>query len=365
MALFLVGCKGGTQPYPTSVLDQRESIDWKKPEGTEKERVLVVVNDGSQDSQTIGEYYVRKRGVPKANLVHLNLSTTENVSPDEYRFSIEKPVRAAINKCKSRIDYIVLTKGVPIRLRDNNGYSVDGHLMAMELNVQPIEQPTQDQIRNAKNPYYDSTKAFNSADFKMFLVTRLDGYSLKDCMALIDHSMTAKPLKGPFFFDGASNRQGQGYKQMEDAMAQADKDLSARGFESKLDLTTEFMDPKRPLMGYCSWGSNDGAFDLATYRKINFLPGAICETFVSTSGRTFNPTTGGQSLIADLIQNGATGVKGYVSEPYVFALANPAILFNRYTNGMNLAESFYAASLVIKWKDVVIGDPICRPYARD
>jgi len=32
---------------------------------------------------------------------------------------------------------------------------------------------------------------------------------------------------------------------------------------------------------------------------------------------------------------------------------------------MNLAESFYAASLVAKWKDVVIGDPLCRPYRKD
>ena len=59
-----------------------------------------------------------------------------------------------------------------------------------------------------------------------------------------------------------------------------------------------------------------------------------------------------------------TGVKGYVSEPYTFALAKPDILFDRYTNGMNLAESFYAASQFLKWKDVVIGDPLCDPYRK-
>ncbi len=116
-------------------------------------------------------------------------------------------------------------------------------------------------------------------------------------------------------------------------------------------------------MGYASWGSNDGAFSLDTYKRIKFKPGSLCETFVSTSGRTFLPTTGGQSLIADLIANGVTGVKGYVSEPYTFALAKPEILFDRYTSGRNLAESFYAASMVLKWKDVVIGDPLCSPYA--
>jgi hypothetical protein len=40
------------------------------------------------------------------------------------------------------------------------------------------------------------------------------------------------------------------------------------------------------------------------------------------------------------------------------------MIFDYYTAGFNLAESFYGASLVIKWKDVVIGDPLCNPYAR-
>ena len=45
--------------------------------------------------------------------------------------------------------------------------------------------------------------------------------------------------------------------------------------------------------------------------------------------------------------------------------SNPSLtLFDRYVSGFNLAESFYAASLVTYWKDIVIGDPLCRPYAK-
>jgi uncharacterized protein (TIGR03790 family) len=89
------------------------------------------------------------------------------------------------------------------------------------------------------------------------------------------------------------------------------------------------------------------------------------ETFVSTSGHTFNKIDKWwQSLIVDLIDQGVTGVKGYVSEPFTFALARPDILFDRYTSGYNLAESFSMASPILKWKDVVIGDPLCRPYRK-
>ncbi|HPP75376.1 MAG TPA: hypothetical protein PLU88_09670, partial [Armatimonadota bacterium] len=110
---------------------------------------------------------------------------------------------------------------------------------------------------------------------------------------------------------------------------------------------------------YISWGSNDYHFNLNTYHSLAFAPRGIAETAVSTSGRTFLPTTGGQSLIADLIAQGAAGAKGYVTEPYLDAIASPTVLMDFYTSGRNLAESFYAASRFIGWKDIVLGDPLC------
>ena len=131
------------------------------------------------------------------------------------------------------------------------------------------------------------------------------------------------------------------------------------------DRGKTFAGSRVPLAGYASWGSNDGAFDEGAYRTLAFVPGALAETFVSTSGRSFRPIKdGGQSLVVDLVAQGVTGVKGYVSEPYTIALARADILFDRYTSGRNLAESFYAASPVTHWKDVVVGDPLCAPYRK-
>ena len=150
----------------------------------------------------------------------------------------------------------------------------------------------------------------------------------------------------------------------QEGLGQAARLLQSRGFQVSVDATETFIAPPEPLMGYASWGSNDGAFSLDAYRRLRFQPGSIAETFVSTSGRTFRRTSGGQSLVADLIEQGLTGVKGYVSEPFTMALAKPDILFERYTSGFNLAESFFMASPLAMWKDVVVGDPLCRPYPR-
>lgn len=327
-------------------------------------RVLVVANRRSSDSVALAAYYRQKRGLRTDQILLIDVEPNEEITTDLYRRAIEGPVLRTVDNARTRVDFILLTKGVPIRLDGPNGYSVDATLAASRLPARPITELNEQQIRQAISPYFDKKEPFNSAKFRMWLVTRLDGYTLADAKKLVDNAIAAKPANGPFFFDTAGNRTDGGYGQMQSEMRAAFNQLRAAGKTARLDESTEFIAPTEPLMGYVSWGSNDGAFDEFRYRSIRFLPGAIAETYVSTSGRTFRPTQGGQSLIADLIKSGVTGVKGYVSEPYTFALARVPILFDRYINGYTLAESFYAASPVIKWKDVVIGDPIARPYAK-
>ncbi|HRI44392.1 MAG TPA: TIGR03790 family protein [Fimbriimonadaceae bacterium] len=331
-------------------------------------RVLVVINKASQDSIAVGAYYVSKRQIPKGNVVMIECATTDTITVDEYSQKVLPEVKKGLAKAGASIDFIVTTKGVPIRLRDDAGWSLDGHLAAMNLGLRPMaglnDANADEQISKSLNPYFRSTERFTSKKFGgMYLVTRLDGYTVEDCKRLVDRSLAAKAEKGPFFFNGAAGRDESGYGEMQQSLVRADSLLRSRGFETTYDRK-KFVAPEDALAGYASWGSNDGTFDLATYRRLKFKPGALVETYVSTSARTFRPTTGGQSLIADLIAQGVTGVKGYVSEPYSFALAYPDIIFDRYTAGFNLAESFYAASMMASWKDLVIGDPLCSPYAK-
>ena len=339
------------------------SLAQQETDPEDAKRVLVVMNKASQDSVLLGNYYRSKRHIPRENILLIDVSRTEEISNGEYKSGIETPVREAIKKAGHQIDFIVLTKGVPIRVQQGK-YSVDALLAGMDLDIKPIDIKDEATIRASVSPYYQKNEPFSSKKFGFYLVTRLDGYTLADAKKLVDNSLAAKPDKGPFFFDEASNRNSSGYIDMQRTLATAHNRLISKGFDSRLDKTAPFIAPSEPLMGYASWGSNDGKFNLATYKKIKFKPGALCETFVSTSGRTFKRVTGGQSLITDLIAGGVTGVKGYVHEPYTFALAKPDILFDRYTSGRNLAESFYAASMVLKWKDIVIGDPLCNPYKK-
>jgi hypothetical protein len=136
---------------------------------------------------------------------------------------------------------------------------------------------------------------------------------------------------------------------------------SAAGYDTILDETDRFVNEESGVLGYASWGSNDANDTNHAISGFAWVPGALAETFVSTSARSFTaPPAYGQSLIADLIAEGVTGAKGYVFEPFLSAIARPDILFDRYLRGFNLADSYYMSSRFMSWMDVVVGDPKTR-----
>ncbi|MEI7986587.1 MAG: TIGR03790 family protein [Armatimonadota bacterium] len=367
MILAMTSACGNSEPVSLQGIRTTKSVG-------DANRVLVVMNEKDANSVRIASYYLQKRKISRDQLVSLKTSTADDISPEKYKTEIEAPIKSALAKNKN-IDFIVMTKGVPLRLVDQGGYSVDATLASMELNFLPIGQTPgkfgitegdeEAALKRCKNPYFGSKEPFSHAKFGMYLVNRLTGYTVEDCYKLIDNSMNAKPSKAPILLDSQPKYgPGSGYWGMELSLNEANDKLSAKGLNIYYEKTQNFTNGGEPLAGYCSWGSNDASFDAKAYHELKFVPGAIAETFVSTSGRTFEPTTGGQSLIADLIHQGVTGVKGYVSEPFTVALCKSDILFDRYFNGFNLAESFYAATPLVKWKDIVVGDPLCRPYKK-
>ena len=364
------------------------------------ENVLVVQNSNSPVSMSIASYYVAARGIPAANLATLStadssLSTTnERMTYADYLSQIETPVRdhLASHNIQDTIQYIVLTKGIPHRLTAevtggiSGGQSVDSMLATIDL-VDPIRVGfvNKDEVLLGSpyiSRYWRSTQPFSHTVYGGYLVTRLDGYTEADAKALVDRALA--PCSAPLYVhldarstpapdivaeqpksillpDGTLDEDYQlTYADYDGDIVRSSQVLADRPFLSiALDQTGTHLTSTSPVTCYVSWGSNAGTGYETAYHSITFAPRAIAETAVSSSGRTFLTTTGGQSLIADLIAQGAAGAKGYATEPYLDSIASPTVVFLEYTSGRNLAESFYAASRFIGWKDVVLGDPLC------
>ena len=353
------------------------------------ENVAVVINDASPASQRIGEYYIKKRGIPASNVIRLRTVTTEAIQRPEYLRTIEAPVAITIGRqsLHDRVLYLVLTKGVPLRVTGTGGQdgtvaSVDSELSILYSRLVGRNIPLRGRV---PNPYFLGTRSLREArpfthrEQEIFLVTRLDGFSVDEVLKLIDRS-------GVSSADGAivlDQRAGLTDNTGDEWLAEAARRLQDQGQGSKVALDTSMnaAPPNKQVLGYYSWGSNDAANRRRRF-GMGFVPGALAATFVSTDARTFEPPPdswtpssdwkdptalfGGspQTLIGDLIREGATGVAGHVAEPYLQSTVRPEILFPAYLSGFTLAEAFYLAIPDLSWQTVVVGDPLCRPFQR-
>jgi uncharacterized protein (TIGR03790 family) len=369
------------------------------------DEVLVVYNANSPISRSVADDYagLRKvKNVMSIACVDSALSTdNETISLSDYTELIEKPIQDYLSR-HSGIQFIVLTKGVPLRISGSETgersvdspsnsilyTSLDNHLAAMDYKNIPDAVKISITGSGAtgvgwSNRYWNAKEPFSHSKYGGYLVTRLDGYTESDAKSLVRRAMMAEKglVDGKFLFDaqpifGLSDKgyqpapiQGTVIKQESPwgdynaDMVAAHELLKRRGINDELDLTEKFMGQRSDLLGYFSWGSNDAKFSSEAYETLSFAPGSIADTAVSTSGRTFLPTEGGQSLLVDLIAHGLTCGKGYTNEPLLQANASPTILLDHYTAGYTMAESFYAASHFVGWQDIVVGDPLCCPYS--
>src|ERR1700722_16138327 len=114
---------------------------WTWARASDVDRVVVVRNESSAISRAVAEDYSRRRGV--SNIVSVRCPDAavdvldETIDVNEYEKDIESPIRSYL-LVHPRVDFIVLTKGIPIRLRgagEGNGvefFSVDSRLAALD-----------------------------------------------------------------------------------------------------------------------------------------------------------------------------------------------------------------------------------------
>jgi uncharacterized protein (TIGR03790 family) len=347
-------------------------------QGLSPDQVLIVANERSPISRQIAEYYQHARNIPEHHLARIRTNPSEEIDRETFRREVAQPIAAHLlqHRLPDQILAIVLTKGVPLKIRGTGGLrgtraSVDSELALLYREMIQGPVPPEGPV---PNPYFHASDivAFSRIDHDIFLVTRLDGYTWKDIRGLIDRA-TAPARHGKVVLDltaavpAGSARPGNGW------LREASERLRDSGLEVVLEQSSHVVTGEADVIGYASWGSNDPA-NKARSPGFRWVPGAIASWFVSTSARTFTaPPVGwaigsgyagsSQSLIGDLIAEGVTGVVGFVYEPYLEATAGPHIFLPAYRAGFTLAESFYMSLPSLSWQAVVVGDPLVAPFA--
>jgi uncharacterized protein (TIGR03790 family) len=353
------------------------------------ENVAIVVNEASAASQRIGSHYARTRNLPDNHVIRIRTVVNDEIDRGMYGSTIEQPIAAVLNRegLQDRILYLVLTKGVPLRITGSGGRTGTVASVDSELTLLYRKMTGRAVALNGHlpNPYFlggrpiREARQFTRRDHDIFLVTRLDAFTVEEAIALVDRAATPSTDGRIVLDQRASLDDAVGDAWLAEAAARL-RDLG-HGARVVLEETGRAARNLDDVLGYYSWGSNDPQNRVRQF-GMSFVPGALAATFVSTDARTMEPPpddwvpTGSatdkgtwfrgsaQSLTGDLIRSGVAGAAGNVAEPYLDSAIRPEILFPAYLAGFNLAEAFYLAMPHLGWQTVVFGDPLCAPFRR-
>jgi uncharacterized protein (TIGR03790 family) len=355
--------------------------------GQTAENVAVVINTNSAESQRIADHYAGVHRLPKSNVIRIQTSTDDAIERGAYVKTIEQPIGAAIRRVglQDRLLYLVLTKGVPLRIVGTSGItgtsaSVDSELTLLYRRLAGQAVSLQGPI---DNPYYlgtgklDDARRFSHQQHDIYLVTRIDAFTVDQALALIDRAQTPS-TEGRIVLDQRGTTESG-----DQWLGRAAERLEAQGQKSRvvLESTPKAARGEKTVLGYYSWGASDPENRVRSV-GMDFVAGSIAANLASFDARTFRqppeswrPTGSpdraawfegsGDALAGDLIRDGVTGVSGQVGEAFVRGAVRPEILFPAYLSGFNLAEAFYMALPTLSWQAVVVGDPLCAPFNRE
>ncbi len=330
--------------------------------------VAVIVNDNSQTSIDIGNYFQTARNIPNQNMIHVLAPTTEEIDSlqfEQVRAQIESHLIA--NNLVDSINYLVTTKGVPLKVESGCFDTiVSGQMCAsFDSELTLILGTYLNQVGSSgswANPIYGATENFSRDSSGIYLVTRLDGYTKQDVFNLIDRSGPSTGL----------NQQS----------AQAIVDLNSAVSGDSTYFMNYYLQPTYDFLINNSWNAQLDANYNPLLNQSNVFSyiyeghgpltnvslgyswskGSISSMSTCETATTFDNSanTSDYFLIADLIAEGCTGAYGNVDCIYFSQISNSETLLSRYLDPVenyNLAESFYMAEPRLSWQGVVVGDP--------
>jgi uncharacterized protein (TIGR03790 family) len=359
------------------------------------EQVLVVANSSVPESITLARHYLKARSIPARNLISLPFSTSEEVSWGEFARNLWNPLlellasegwirgrfadghdkagRRRILCEENRVRYLVLCRGVPLRIKDSpalwrreiggdaaispargmeNNASVDSELALLAHGSSPASG-------HLPNPLFGQAGFFPQARARIIVTARLDGPSLRDCLRLVDDAVAAERtgLAGRAYMD-----LGGPYPDGDQWLRNTAAEIGRAGFDTSSETTRALFQPgcrsDAPAL-YFGWyaAHASGRFGEDSLR---FEPGAIAVHIHSFSAATLR--TGSSHWCGPLIARGAALTFGNVAEPYLHLTTRPDIFIAALLRGGQAGEAYAAATPAWSWQGILVGDPLYRPF---
>jgi len=305
------------------------------------DQLAVIVNTADPYSVEVGEYYARRRRIPRANVVPITLPaghaaiSREDFEAGKAQLDARAPATvqalALASTTPFRVDCLSITTAF--------AFGFDPAFCAEGC------RPTR------PSPYFDSPSRAPFRELMLRPAMLLAGPSVAKAKAMVDRGIVSDgtfPTGTAYLLstsDRARNARAAGYAQVEA--------LGPRVRVERID-GDELRDRSDVLFYFTGLAAVSG---LETLR---FRPGAIADHLTSTGG----VLTGHDQMSAlRWLEAGATASYGTVVEPCNFRskFPQPAVVIGRYTQGETLIEAYWK-SVASPGQGVFVGEPLAAPF---
>ncbi len=358
------------------------------------ESILVLANRQVPEGVELARYYCRRRRIPAANLVLLDLPGKEVCSRKLYNEAVRDRLRGLLDDRlvagRPPVRCLVTFYGLPLKIapppkkkepgkkpaakpaspqkkkkkrRPTVAAAVDSELALVLVDDYPL-------AGWVANPGFAGRAwrgAFRPAADQVLMVSRLDGPDPACVRRLIDDALAVEQaggLAGRAYFDArwpapASGRDLRGYALYDAALHRAGRLVKASGrapvtVDAREKLFPPGSCPDTAL--YCGW------YSLAKYvDAFTFVRGAVAWHIASSECASLK--TDRPLWCVSLLKKGVAATLGPVNEPYVTGFPRPDLFFNALVNNhFSLAESYFSSLPWLSWQMVLIGDPLYTPF---
>jgi len=386
--------------------------------------VWLVVNKNVPESRQIADHYIAKRGVPKENVIVLDLPKGEDISRGDYDTKFAEPIRVALKDNKEKAKVLLTTYGVPLRVGSQPPNEeekkeleklrpeLDGfrkklaelektkeadkkELEAARIDVKRYEArekmlthaesqacvdselmllwwPKYKLERWVANPlYFQASEKYRKDNPMVVMTSRLDGPSVEIAKRLVDDAVAveAKGLTGDVVIDARGipfnpkgGDTGHGYGGYDESMRETAKLLE----KARMTVTVDEKEAVLPANSaknvalYCGWYSHAKFVDCCDY-----VPGAIAWHLASSEAVTLRKPDS-NVWCPNLLKKGVCATIGPVAEPYTVGFPKPAEFFGFLATGeFTLVESYSRSMVTCSWMTVLVGDPLYNPFKKN
>jgi uncharacterized protein (TIGR03790 family) len=375
------------------------AIAWITPTptyaGGGPENIALVVNSRSWASLTVANHYQQQRRIPSGNVIYVDWADgVEMTTIRAFRRKILIPVHETIRRrgLAAQIDQIVYSSDFPYAISFGTDFasrpksralraigSITGltylsdQVLAKESgylglannfyaiwalqNAQSAAFSRQKVWRPGRN--FDPQKIAQPGQYflsMMLAATSGDGNSVAEVLSYLRRSALADGTTpgGTIYLVKNSDIRSKARHNRFPPVVEALKSLGVRA---------EVIEGKVPQRKPDVQGAVIGTANFSWRKSRSTIrPGAICEHFTSYGGRLRENNH--QTSLTELLRYGAAGASGTVTEPMAIPAKFPdPTLHLHYARGATLSEAFYQ-SIVGPYQTLIVGDPLCRPWAK-